>query len=251
MHQVLRWPQRTRKKQKTCETTQVFPVLNSQIQKSQNPRIRSNNHTKTGSQEGKTGQGNQEQQQNLKRRSAGYHSATVVPDSYPNSPSLVRRNSYTITSSLLRTSRVFIDSLLVNRHEALNPLYCCCCCCLLMFQVAACIADRVSGAAALFKVIVSSSLDFFDCNVVFNLSSVIFIQSLCIFPQVQPIFSNLWLCWSNYCWFDSSFRLGLRFPFLQVLVWGNHWCHLPISFSVFQSQTRVPFSSLFQPSFTR
>ena len=29
-----------------------------------------------------------------------------------------------------------------------------------MFQVAACIAERVSGAAALFKVIVSSFLDF-------------------------------------------------------------------------------------------
>ena len=40
-----------------------------------------------------------------------------------------------------------------------------------MFQVAACSAERVSGAAALFKVIVSSSLDFFDCNVVFVLSS--------------------------------------------------------------------------------
>ena len=76
---------------------------------SQNPRIRSNNHTKTGSQEGKTGQVNHEKQQNPERKSVGYHSATVVPDSYPNSLSVVRRNSYTITSSLLRTRHVFID----------------------------------------------------------------------------------------------------------------------------------------------
>ena len=125
----------------------------------QNPRIRSNNHTKTGSQEGKTGQGNQEKQQNPERRSAGYHSATVVPESYPNSLSLVRRNSYTITSSLLRTRRVNIDPYSSTVTKLSNPLYCCCCC-LLMFQVAACISERVSGAAALFKVIVSSSLDF-------------------------------------------------------------------------------------------
>ena len=38
---------------------------------------------KTGSQEGKTGQGNQEKQQHPERRTAGYHSAAVVPDSCP------------------------------------------------------------------------------------------------------------------------------------------------------------------------
>ena len=76
---------------------------------SQNPRIRSNNHTKTRSQEGKTGQGEPGKATKPERKSAGYHSATVVPDSYPNSLSLVRRNSNTITSSLLRTRHVFID----------------------------------------------------------------------------------------------------------------------------------------------
>ena len=93
----------------------------------------------------------------------------------------------------------------VNHHEALKPLYCCCC--FHMSQVAACSAERVGGAAALFKVIVSSFLDF--CH---------FTHSLCIFLLVEPIFSNLWLCCSNYCWFDCFFRLGLHFPFLQVLV---------------------------------
>ena len=95
-------------KKKTTKTKpQAVAVLNSQILISQNPRIRSNNHTKTGSQEAKTGQGNQEKQQNPERKSAGYHSATIVPDSYPNSLSLVRRNSNTITSSLLKTSRIY------------------------------------------------------------------------------------------------------------------------------------------------
>ena len=37
-----------------------------------------------------------------------------------------------------------------------------------MFPVAAGIAERVGGAAALFKVIVSSFPDFFECNVVFE-----------------------------------------------------------------------------------
>ena len=52
---------------------------------SQNPRIRSNNHKETGSLQGEqTGQGNQEKHQHPERKSAGYHSATVVPDSHPN-----------------------------------------------------------------------------------------------------------------------------------------------------------------------
>ena len=47
------------------------------------------------------------------------------------------------------------------------------------FPVAAGIAERVGGAAALFKVIVSSFLVF--CH---------FTHSLCIFLQVEPIFSR-------------------------------------------------------------
>ena len=181
-----------KKQQKTWETTQADAVLNSQIlyHRILGFGATSTQNRKPG--EGHTGQGNQEKHQHPERRSAGYHSATVVPDSYPNSLSLVRRNSYTITSSLLKTRRVFIDPYSSTFHEAHNTLYCCCC--LLMFQVAACIAERVSGAAALFKVIVSSSLDFFDCNVVFIISSVIFTQSLCIFLLVEPIFSSLWQC---------------------------------------------------------
>ena len=44
------------------------------------------------------------------------------------------------------------------------------------------------------KVIVSSSLDFFDGNFVFILISVIIIQSLCNFLLIEPIFSSLWQC---------------------------------------------------------
>ena len=134
-------------------------MLNFPNSTSQNPRIRSNNHTKTKSQEGKTGQGNQEKQQNPERRSAGYHSATVVPDSYPNSLSLVRRNSYTITSSLLRTRLVFIDP--YSSTITKLSTHCTAAACFHMLQVAACIAERVSGAAAVLRVIVSSSLYFF------------------------------------------------------------------------------------------
>ena len=85
--------------------------MNSQIQ---NRRILGfgatpHRNKKTGSQEGKTGQGNQEKQQHPERRSAGTHSAAVVPDHVPNFLSLVRRNSYTISSSLLRARHAFLD----------------------------------------------------------------------------------------------------------------------------------------------
>ena len=195
---------------------------------SQNPRIWSNNHTKTGSQEEEPG----------KATKPGEEVGKIPQRN--NRTWFISKFSFFDTKKFVHSNFIFVENpsriywpLLVNRHEALNPLYCCCY--LLLFQVAACIAERVGGAAALFKVIVSSSLDFFDCNVVSILSSVIFTQSLCIFLLVEPIFSSLWQCWSNYCWFDSFFRLGLHSPFLQVLVWGNHWCHLPTFFSVFQS----------------
>ena len=41
------------------------------------------------------------------------------------------------------------------------------------------------------KVIVSSSLDFFDGNFVFILTSVIITKSLCNFLRMEPIFSSL------------------------------------------------------------
>ena len=98
-----------------------------------------------------------------------------------------------------------------------------------MFQVAACIAERVSGAAALFKVIVSSSLDFFfDCNVVFILSSVIFTQSLCVFLTKQnhhAIQSSEHDC-SNFRWRSVLLRAGGRDSQLQSkfqLVSQNRW----------------------------
>ena len=63
-----------------------------------------------------------------------------------------------------------------------------------MLQVDACNAERVCGAAAVHKVIVSSSLDFFDGKFVFMLISVIITQSLCNFLLMDPIFSSLWQC---------------------------------------------------------
>ena len=75
---------------------------------------------KKGSQEGKTGQGNQEKQQHPERG----RQDTTAQQSYlihvPTFLSLVRRNSYTIPSSLLRTRHVFFWSLLVNHRKALN-----------------------------------------------------------------------------------------------------------------------------------
>ena len=63
-----------------------------------------------------------------------------------------------------------------------------------MLQVAACNAERGCGAAVVRKVIVSSSLDFFDGNFVFILTSVIITQSLCNLFLIEPIFSSLWQC---------------------------------------------------------
>ena len=115
-------------------------------------------------------------------RTAGYHSAAVVPDIGPNFSSLVRRISYIILPSLLRTRHVLFDPCSSTIARLLTTVL------LLlllldMFPVAAGIAERVGGAGALFKVIVSSFLDF--CH---------FTHSLCILLQVEPIFSNLWLC---------------------------------------------------------
>ena len=158
-------------------------MLISQI-KSPNPRIRSittrirkKNNRKPGGEDrpGKPGEATTPGE-----RTAGYHSAAVVPDICPNFSSLVRINSYTILPSLLRTRHVLFDPCSSTIAKLLTTVL------LLlldMFPVAAGIAERVGGAAALFKVIVSSFLDF--CH---------FTHSLCIFLQVEPIFSNLWLC---------------------------------------------------------
>ena len=135
-------------------------MLNSQI-KSQNHRIRSNTTEitkKTGSQEGKTGQGKPGEATTPGERTARYHSAAVVPDIGPNFSSLVRRNSYIILPSLLRTRHVLFDPCSSTIARFLTTVL------LLLlldvFPVAAGIAERVGGAAALFKVIVSSFLDF-------------------------------------------------------------------------------------------
>ena len=87
-------------------------------------------------------------------------------------------NSYTITSSLLRTRRTVLDPHVSTHHEVLNR--CSSAAAFYVLQVAACNAERGCGAAAaVLKVIVSSSLDFFDGNFVFILTSVIITQSLC------------------------------------------------------------------------
>ena len=129
-----------------------------------------------------------------------------------------------------------------------------------MLQVAACSAERACGAMAMLKVIVTSSLDFFDGNFVFILTSVIITQSLCDFLLIEPIFSSLSLCWSNSCWFDCFSRLGFHFPFLQVLVWGNRCCHFPIFFLglpiallvlSLELRSELHSAAFFQSSFTR
>ena len=94
-------------------------------------------------------------------------------------------------------------------------------------------AERGCGAAALLEVIISLSLWFCDGGCIFILTSVILTRSLCKFLLIEPIFYCLWLCRSKFCWCDCCSRLG--FHFLQSLVWGIRWYHLPIFFSVFQS----------------
>ena len=113
-------------------------------------------------------------------RTARYHSAAVVPDVGPNFSSLVRRNSYIILPSLLRTRHVLFDPCSSTIARLLTTVLLLL---LAMFPAAAGIAERAGGAAALFKVFVSSLLDF--CH---------FTHSLCMFLQVEPIFSNLWPC---------------------------------------------------------
>ena len=108
-------------------------------------------------------------------RTAGYHSAAVVPDIGPNFSSLVRKNSYIILPSLLRTRHVLFDSsiiamLLTNVLLLLLLLD--------MFPAAAGIAELVGGAAALFKVIVSSFIVYFPS------SRAHFLQSLAMLIQL-------------------------------------------------------------------
>ena len=71
-----------------------------------------------------------------------------------------------------------------------------------------------------------------DC--VFISSVVILTRSKCNFLPIEVIFSDLWQCWSNSCWFDCFSGLGFQFIFFQFL-FGIHWYHLPIFFSDFQS----------------
>ena len=137
-------------------------MLNSQI-KSQNPRIRSNTteikkkdrKPREEDQPGKPGEATTPGE-----RTAGYHSAAVVPDVGPNFSSLVRRNSYIILPSLLRTRHVLFDPCSSTIARLLTTVLLLLLLLLYMFPVAAGIAERAGGAAALFKVIVSSFLDF-------------------------------------------------------------------------------------------
>ena len=125
-------------------------MLNSQT-KSQNPRIRSittRNKKKTGSQEGKTGQGNQEKQQHPER---GRQDSTAQQSYLIQVPTFLSL----IPSSLLRTRHVFFDPYSSTIAKLLTTVLL-----LLLFPVAAGIAERVGGAAALFKAIVSSFPDF-------------------------------------------------------------------------------------------
>ena len=154
-------------------------MLNSQIQNRRILGFGATPHRKTGSQEGKTGQGSQEKQQHPEGRQD-----TTAQQSYlihvPTFLSLVRRNSYTIPSSLLRTRHVFFDpysstiSMLLTTVLLLLLL-------LDMFPVAAGIAERVGGAAALFKVIVSSFPDFLSVTL-----SSLYLLSFCTFIVYFP-----------------------------------------------------------------
>ena len=170
-------------------------MLNSQI-RTQNPRIRSNTtriRKKNRKPGGEDRQGKPREATTPGERTAGYTAQQSYLIHVPTFLSLVRRNSYTIPSSLWRTRHVFFDPYSSTIAKLLTTVL------LLlllldMFPVAAGIAERVGGAAALFKVIVSSFPDFLSVTLSSFLFSVILIQSLCIFLQVEPIFSNLWLC---------------------------------------------------------
>ena len=134
----------------------------------------------------KTDQGTQEKQQHPKRR----RQDTTAQQSYlkksPNFSSLVRRNSYIILPSLLRTRHVLFDPCSSTIARLLTTVL------LLlllrdMFPVAAGIAERVGGAAALFKVIVfffSCFLSFYIFIVYFPSSRTHFLPSLAMFIQL-------------------------------------------------------------------
>ena len=132
-------------------------MLNSQI-KSQNPRIRSNTTRIRKKQEARRGRPAREtRRSNNTRREDGR-----IP----------QRSSRT---SLLRTRHVLFDPCSSTIAKLLTTVL------LLlldMFPVAAGIAERVGGAAALLKVIVPSP------------DPRHFTPSSCILLQVEPIFSN-------------------------------------------------------------
>ena len=131
-------------------------MLDSQI-KSQNPRIRSNTTeiTKRKQEARKPGgedrPGKPREATTPGERTAGYHSAAVVPDIGPNFSSLVRKNCYINYPILLRTRHVLFDPCSSTIAMLLTTVL------LLLLEmcpVSAGIAERAGGAAALFKVIV-------------------------------------------------------------------------------------------------
>ena len=162
-------------------------MLNSQI-KSKNPRIRSNTTRKRNKNRKPGGEdrpGKPREATAPGERTAGYHSAAIVPEKSPNFSSLVRRDSYTILPSLLRTRHVLFDPCSSTIAKLLTTVL------LLlldMFPVTAGIAERVGGAAALFKVIVSSFLVILHIHCVFSFKKS---PSSPIFGKVDPIIVGL------------------------------------------------------------
>ena len=169
-------------------------MLISQIQ-SQNPRIRSNTtrrkkkNRKPGGEDrpGKPGEATTPGE-----RTAGYHSAAVVPDTCPNF-------SFFGTKKFVHNTFIFVENpsrIFDPYSSTIAKLLTTVLLLLLldMFPVAAGIAERVSGAAALFKVIVSSFPDFLSVTLSSFLSSVI-LHIHCVFSfkytPSSPIFGHV------------------------------------------------------------
>ena len=164
-------------------------MLNSQI-KSQNPRIRSNTTEITKRKQearkprGEDRPGKPGEATTPGERTAGYHSAAVVPGKRSQLFFFGAKKSYINSSILLRTRPVLFDPCSSTIAMLLTTVL------LLLLEpcpVAAGIAERAGGAAALFKVIVSSFLVFchFTQFIVYCPSSrAHFLQSLAMLIQI-------------------------------------------------------------------
>ena len=108
MHQVLRWTHQSTRKKKTWETTQAVAVLNSQILYH---RILGFGATTTQKQEARRGRPARGTRKSNNTRRGGRQD-TTAQQSYLIHIQISffgTRNSYTITSSLLRTRRIILD----------------------------------------------------------------------------------------------------------------------------------------------